>query len=222
VPVIYYAFDLLYLDDFDLRRVPLELRKQLLQERLTNSDVVKFSDHYPEKGLSLFQAAAQKGLEGILAKKRDSLYEETRSRNWLKIKITQRQECVIGGYTDPEGSREYFGSLVLGLYDMQKRLIHVGQAGTGFDHKTLKEMFATLKPLETSKNPFYGEIGGLRKVHFVQPKLVAEIKFSEWTHATDEGGMKLRAPVFMGLRADKSPEECTFADAIPVKNPLAK
>ena len=222
VSVIYYAFDLLYLDDLDLRRVPLEQRKQLLQERLTNGDVVKFSDHYPEKGLALFQAAAQQGLEGILAKKRDSRYVETRSRDWLKIKITQRQECVIGGYTDPEGSREYFGSLVLGLYDKQKRLIHVGQAGTGFDQKTLKEMFATLKPLETSKNPFYGEIGGLKKVHFVQPKLVAEIKFSEWTHETDEGGMKLRAPVFMGLRADKSPEECTFADAIPARNPVTK
>jgi bifunctional non-homologous end joining protein LigD len=215
VPVIYYAFDLLYLDDFDLRGVPLERRKQLLEERITKGDVVQFSDHYAEKGIALYDAARQKGLEGILAKKRDSLYVETRSREWLKIKITQRQECVVGGYTDPEGSREYFGSLVLGLYDNQKRLIHVGQAGTGFDQKTLKEMFAILKPLETSKNPFYGEIGGLRKVHFVRPKLVAEIKFSEWTHETSEGGMKLRAPVFMGLRQDKSPEECTFADAIP-------
>jgi len=217
VPVIYYAFDLLYRDGIDLRRVSLEKRKQLLREHITDGDVVKFSDHYPEKGLLLFEAAAQKGLEGILAKKRDSLYEETRSREWLKIKITRRQECVIGGYTDPEGSRTYFGSLVLGLYDKQKRLIHVGQAGTGFDQKTLKEMFATLEPLATSKNPFYGEIGGLRKVHFVQPKLVAEIKFTEWTHETAEGGMKLRAPVFMGLRQDKAPEECTFEDAIAVK-----
>ncbi|MFY9673070.1 MAG: non-homologous end-joining DNA ligase [Terriglobales bacterium] len=217
VPVIYYAFDLLYLDGFDLRRVPLEERKQLLRQQVTDGDVVKFSDHYPEKGLALFQAAAQKGLEGIVAKKRDSLYVETRSRDWLKIKITQRQECVIGGYTDPEGSRAYFGSLVLGLYDRQKRLIHVGQAGTGFDQNTLKEMFETLHPLETSKNPFYGEIGGLRKVHFVQPKLVAEIKFTEWTHETSEGGMKLRAPVFMGLRQDKAPEECTLENAIAVK-----
>jgi bifunctional non-homologous end joining protein LigD len=214
VPVIYYAFDLLYLDDFDLRRVPLEQRKKLLEDRITNSDVVRFSDHYPEKGIALFEAAAQKGLEGIVAKKRDSLYAETRSRDWLKIKITQRQECVIGGYTDPEGSRAYFGSLVLGLYDKQGRLIHVGQAGTGFDQKTLKEMFARLQPLATSKNPFYGEIGGLRKIHFVGPELVAEIKFSEWTHETSEGGMKLRAPVFMGLRSDKSPEECTLEDAI--------
>ncbi len=214
VPVIYYAFDLLYLDDFDLRRVPLERRKQLLEQRISNSAVVHFSDHFPGNGLALFAAAAQKGLEGIVAKKRDSLYAETRSHEWLKIKITQRQECVIGGYTDPEGSRAYLGSLVLGLYDKQKRLIHVGQAGTGFDQKMLKEMFAKLQPLATSKNPFYGEIGGLRKVHFVRPELVAEIKFSEWTHETAEGGMKLRAPVFMGLRLDKSPAECTFEDAV--------
>jgi bifunctional non-homologous end joining protein LigD len=214
VPVIYYAFDLLYLDDFDLRRVPLEQRKKLLEDRITNSDVVRFSDHYLEKGIALFEAAAQKGLEGIVAKKRDSLYAETRSRDWLKIKITQRQECVIGGYTDPEGSRAYFGSLVLGLYDRQRRLIHVGQAGTGFDQKTLKEMFVRLQALAASKNPFYGEIGGLRKIHFVGPELVAEIKFSEWTHETSEGGMKLRAPVFMGLRTDKLPEECTLEDAI--------
>lgn len=215
VPVIYYAFDLLYLDDLDLRRVPLEQRKQLLAERITNNEVVRFSDHYPEKGLALFEAAAQKGLEGILAKKRDSLYAETRSRDWLKIKITQRQECVIGGYTDPEGSRAYFGSLVLGLYDKGRRLIHVGQVGTGFDQKTLQEMFGRLELLATSKNHFYGETGGLRKVHFVQPKLVAEIKFSEWTHETSEGGVKLRAPVFMGLRTDKSPEECTLEEALP-------
>ena len=171
----------------------------------------------PRRVSRSFRRLQQKGLEGIVAKKRDSLYVETRSRDWLKIKITQRQECVIGGYTDPEGSRAYFGSLVLGLYDRQKRLIHVGQAGTGFDQKTLKEMFETLHPLETSKNPFYGEIGGLRKVHFVQPKLVAEIKFTEWTHETSEGGMKLRAPVFMGLRQDKAPEECTLENAIAVK-----
>jgi bifunctional non-homologous end joining protein LigD len=197
-----------------LRRVPLEKRKQLLEDRLTNSDIVRFSDHYPEKGLALFEAAAQKGLEGILAKKRDSLYHEARSRDWLKIKITQRQECVIGGYTDPEGSREYFGALVLGLYDRQKRLIHVGQVGTGFDEKVLKEIFGRLQPLKTKQNPFYGEIGGLRKVQFVRPELVAEIKFAEWTHESADGGMKLRAPVFMGLRADKSAEECRLEEAI--------
>ena len=214
VPVIYYAFDLLYLDGADLRRVALEQRKQLLQERIEAGGVVQFSDHYAEKGLDLFEAARQRGLEGIVAKKRTSAYAEKRTGDWLKIKITQRQECVIGGYTGPEGSREYFGALVLGLYDQQGRLIHVGQVGTGFDQKTLKEMFARLQPLKTKQNPFYGEIGGLRKVQFVRPELVAEIKFAEWTHEITEGGMKLRAPVFMGLRADKSAEECRLEEVV--------
>ncbi len=212
VPVIYYAFDLLYLDGSDLRHVPLERRKRLLQERMENSEVIHFSDHYAEKGLALFEAAKQRGLEGIVAKKRSSVYEEKRSRDWLKIKITQRQECVIGGYTDPEGGRDHFGALVLGLYDGEKRLIHVGQVGTGFDQKTLKEIFVRLQSLATKQNPFHGEIGGLRKVHFVRPELVAEIKFAEWTHETAEGGIKLRAPVFMGLRADKAAEECRLEE----------
>jgi bifunctional non-homologous end joining protein LigD len=214
VPVVYYAFDLLYLDGLDLRGVALEQRKQLLQDRILAGSVIQFSDHYAEKGLALFEAAKQRGLEGIVAKKRGSTYQEKRSNDWLKIKITQRQECVIGGYTDPEGSREYFGALVLGLYDRQGRLIHVGQVGTGFDQKTLKEIFARLQPLKTKQNPFYGEIGGLRKVQFVRPELVAEIKFAEWTHETAEGGMKLRAPVFIGLRADKSAAECRLEDAV--------
>ena len=231
VPVVYYAFDLLYLDGLDLRRVPLERRKQLLAERIVPGDgsvdgnVLRFSDHYAEKGLALFQAAEQKGLEGIVAKKRASTYHETRSHDWLKIKITQRQECVIGGYTDPEGSRDYFGALVLGLYDGRGRLIHVGQVGTGFDQRTLKDVFSALQPLATNKNPFFGEIGELKeigglkeagvlkKAHFVRPKLVAEVKFSEWTHETEEGGPKLRAPVFMGLRTDKAAEECTLEEA---------
>jgi bifunctional non-homologous end joining protein LigD len=214
VPVIYDAFDLLYLDGFDLRRVALERRKQLLQERIVSGGVIQFSDHYAEKGLDLFEAAKQRGLEGIVAKKRGGAYQEKRSSDWLKIKIMQRQECVVGGYTDPEGSREYFGALVLGLYDGQGRLIHVGQVGTGFDQKTLKEIFGRLQALKTKENPFYGEIGGLRKVQFVRPELVAEIKFAEWTHETAEGGMKLRAPVFMGLRADKAPAECKLEEAV--------
>jgi bifunctional non-homologous end joining protein LigD len=214
VPVIYYAFDLLYLDGLDLRRVALERRKRLLQERIVAGGVIQFSDHYAEKGLDLFEAAKQRGLEGIVAKKRSSAYQENRSSDWLKIKITQRQECVIGGYTDPEGSREYFGALVLGLYDRQGRLIHVGQVGTGFDQKALKEIFGRLQALKTKQNPFYGEIGGLRKIQFVRPELVADIKFAEWTHETEEGGMKLRAPVFMGLRTDKSAAECKLEEAV--------
>ena len=132
VPVVYYAFDLLYLDGYDLRRVGLEKRKELLQSILAKRRPRPLLRSLSEKGRDLFARwPAQRGLEGILAKKRDSLYHEERSRDWLKIKITKRQECVIGGYTDPEGSRQYFGSLVLGLYDNRGHLIHVGQAGSG-------------------------------------------------------------------------------------------
>jgi bifunctional non-homologous end joining protein LigD len=214
IPMVYYAFDLIYLDGYDLHRVNLEQRKELLRSLIVDGGVIHYSDHFAEKGIDLFAAARQRGLEGIVAKKRNSCYEEKRTREWLKIKITRRQECVIGGYTDPEGARQHFGSLVLGLYDKQKRLIHVGQAGTGFDQKLLKDVFDRLHAIETNKNPFYGEMSGLRKVHFVRPELVAEIKFSEWTHETSEGGLKLRAPVFMGLRPDKAPEECLLEEAL--------
>ena len=208
LPVLYYAFDLLYLDGYDLRRVALEGRKRVLKEILTPGELVRYSDDFPGRGVALFGAAKQQGLEGILAKHCGSTYEERRSREWLKIKITQTVDCVIGGYTDPEGTRQYFGSLVLGLYD-KKKLIHVGQAGTGFDQATLKEIAGILKPIETSKNPFTGEVDA-KSVHWVKPLRVAEVKFSEWTHETREGGMKLRAPVFMGLREDKNPEDCTL------------
>jgi bifunctional non-homologous end joining protein LigD len=210
LPVLYYAFDLLYLDGYDLRRVSLEERKRVLKEILTAGEIVRYSDDFAGRGIALFDAAKQRGLEGILAKRRSSAYQERRSREWLKIKITQTVDCVIGGYTDPEGTRQYFGSLVLGLYNEKKKLIHVGQAGTGFDQAALKEISSILKPIGTSKDPFTGEVEA-RNVHWVRPLRVAEVKFSEWTHETDEGGLKLRAPVFMGLRDDKNPEDCTFA-----------
>jgi bifunctional non-homologous end joining protein LigD len=210
ISVLYYAFDLLYLDGYDLRRVPLEDRKQALVAILTPSDTLRLSDHFVANGKALFDVARQKGLEGILAKKRASFYDERRSREWLKIKITHRLEAVIGGYTEPEGSREYFGSVVLGLYEQKGNLIHVGQAGSGFDHKALAQLWQLLKPLETKTNPFHGKVEALKKVHWIRPKLVAEIEFSEWTHLTEEGGPKLRAPVFLGLRDDKDPKECVF------------
>ncbi len=214
VPVLYYAFDLLYLNGFDWRRVPLEERKRKLASLLTREDVVRYSDHYAENGKALFKLAQQSGLEGIVAKKRASFYEERRSRDWLKIKIRRRVECVIGGYTEPEGSRAHFGSVVLGLYDHKGRLIHVGQAGSGFDQKGLEAMWMTLRKLETKKNPFYGEVEALRKVNWVKPELVAEIEFAEWTEGTSAGsGSKLRAPVFLGLRDDKEPKECLLEQA---------
>jgi bifunctional non-homologous end joining protein LigD len=214
VPVLYYAFDLLYLDGYDWRRVPLEVRKRKLASLLVAGDAVRYSDHYEKNGKALFEMARQKGLEGIVAKKRASFYEERRSREWLKIKIRHRIECVIGGYTEPEGSRAHFGSIVLGLYDKKGRLIHVGQAGSGFDQKSLDEISKVLKKIETKKNPFFGEVEALRKVFWVKPELVAEIEFAEWTGGTGEGsGPKLRAPVFLGLRDDKDPKECLLEDA---------
>ena len=211
ISVLYYVFDVLYLDGYDLRRVPLDQRKRALTSVLAGrNDVIRESDCFPGGGEALFKAARQQGLEGIVAKKRTSLYEEHRSREWLKIKIRHTLEAVIGGFTEPEGSRSYFGSIVLGLYDKQGRLIHVGQAGSGFDQRALAEVWKKLKPLETSQNPFHGEVEALREVHWIKPKLVAEIEYSEWTHTTDEGGPKLRAPVFLRLREDKKPEECTF------------
>ena len=134
---------------------------------------------------------------------------------WLKIKITQTIDCVVGGYTDPEGTRQHFGSLVLGLYDEKKHLIHVGQAGTGFNHATLKEISGELGKIESIKNPFSGPVDA-KKVHWVKPVRVAEVKFSGWTHETADGGLKLRAPVFLGLREDKNPEECTLAGQVTV------
>jgi bifunctional non-homologous end joining protein LigD len=211
LPVVYYVFDLIYVDGYDLRRVSLEERKQVLETIVVPGKLVRYSDHYAGKGTALFEVAKQKGLEGIVAKRRTSCYEERRSSEWLKIKITHTVDCVIGGYTEPEGSREYFGSLVLGLYDDKGRLVHVGNAGTGFNHASLEEMWGRLQQRNTNRTPFDGPVD-VRRAHWVKPELVAEIKYTEWTHETAEGGVKLRAPVFMTLRTDKDPRECTFAE----------
>ncbi len=212
VPVLYYAFDLLYLDGYDWRRMPLEERKAKLASLLVTGNAVRYSDHYPKQGKALFEMAQKKGLEGILAKKRRSVYEERRSREWLKIKIKHRLEGVIGGFTAPEGSRAHFGSVVLGLYDNKQRLIHVGQAGSGFDQRLLDEVWKLLKKIETKKKPFYGEVEALRQVSWVKPELVAEIEFAEWTKGSDGGSPKLRAPVFLGLRDDKDPKDCLLEE----------
>ena len=211
VPVLYYAFDLLYLDGYDWRRVPLEERKKKLASLLVAGDALRYSDHYEREGKALFEVAREKALEGVLAKKRDSVYQEHRSSEWLKIKIRHRLDCVIGGYTQPEGSRAHFGSVVLGLYDKQGRLIHVGQAGSGFNQQSLGQISKMLTKREIKQKPFYGEVEALRKVTWVRPELVAEIEYAEWTEGAAGSGIpKLRAPVFLGLREDKDPKECTL------------
>lgn len=215
IAVLYYAFDLLYLNDQDLRKLPLEERKKKLAALIpTNpASLLRYSDHVDTQGLALFEAAKQKGLEGIVAKRKSSIYEERRSPNWLKIKITQTLDCVIGGYVLPQRGRRHFGSLVLGLYNEERQLIHVGQAGSGFDESTLASVWKELHSRETKKSPFTGKVEALKEVRWIKPQLVAEIKFTEWTQPSD-ATPKLRAPVFLRLRPDKSPDDCLL-QAVP-------
>src|SRR3954468_3162692 len=211
LPIVYYAFDLLYLNGHNLMASPLEQRKALLQQMIPmDKGFLRYSDHYAEQGTALFGVARDKGLEGIVAKLRTGAYVQKRSREWLKIKITRRQECVIAGYTDPKGSRENFGSIVLGLYDENGELVHVGNAGSGFTASTHAALWKKLHALETDKNPFGDKIESTRRPHWIKPELVAEIKFSEWTHEGERGGIKMRAPIYQGLRLDKKPRECVF------------
>ncbi|HYL38460.1 MAG TPA: DNA ligase D [Bryobacteraceae bacterium] len=199
-PVTLFLFDLLYLDGYDLRGVALEERKRLLSEVLTPTDQIRFSGHFAATGDAMLEAARAHGLEGILAKRRDSKYEPRRTRDWIKIKVLTTGDFVIGGFT--HGERDYFSSLVLGLYDRGK-LVHTGQVGTGFNEKSLQEIYSALEPLITQTSPFGGPVKALRDVTWVRPELVAEIKYLE---VTPDG--LLRAPVFLHLRLDKNPEEC--------------
>ncbi len=216
VPIVYYVFDLLYLNGYNLMRVELEQRKRLLQQITpTGAGLLRYSDHYPSEGTALFGVAREKGLEGIVAKLRTGLYVQKRSREWLKIKITRRQECVICGYTDPRGGREHFGSLILGLYDKNGKLVHVGQAGSGFTQASHAALWKKLEKLKSDENPFGRKIDSTRRPHWVKPELVAEIKFSEWTHEGHSGDVKMRAPIYQGLRFDKKPRECLFEFAKP-------
>jgi len=213
-PANLFLFDLLYLDGYDLRGVPLEERKRLLSEIVTPSHRIHVSDFFTVDGDAMLEAARANGLEGIVAKTRGSKYEGRRSRDWIKVKVISSDDFVIGGFT--HGERDYFSSLVLGLYDGQK-LTHAGQVGTGFNEKSLKEIYSKIEPLISKKNPFTGTVKALRDVTWLQPELVAEIKYLE---VTPDG--LLRAPVFVALRPDKDPKECmreglTPEAAIPVE-----
>src|SRR5439155_19515055 len=149
-----------------LFRVDLEKRKELLKQIITPNGLLRYSDHFRGEGERVYEAAKQKGLEGIVAKRRGSCYLEKRTREWLKIKITQTQECVIGGYTDPKGSREHFGSLVLGLYYDKQRLIPGGPAGSGVTEQTHSATWRGLKKTETDECPFAAKAGSWRRNPF--------------------------------------------------------
>lgn len=195
----FFAFDLLYLNSYDLRKAALIDRRQLLMSILLPSEIVRYSEHFVGKGDELLQAVRAKGLEGIIAKQAQSRYESKRSASWIKIKVTTQQDFVVCGYI--LGEREPFGSLVLG-YFKNKKLIYAGNAGSGFTQQSLKNVFEKIKPLIT-KRPVLSDVPKeIGEVTWVKPELVCAVKFTSWTK--DE---RLRAPVFLGMRTEVAPEE---------------
>jgi bifunctional non-homologous end joining protein LigD len=201
IPVFYYVFDLVHVDGFDITRVELILRKGLLRKALNFRGAVRFETHRNTEGERFYREACAKGLEGVIAKRRDSEYAPgKRSPDWLKFKCVNEQEFVIGGFTDPAGSRLGFGALLVGYYE-RGRLRYAGKVGTGFDTATLLSLRRKLDARRTSRSPFADEVRE-KGAHWVKPELVAQIGFSEWTR---DG--KLRHPRFLGLRTDKGATE---------------
>jgi bifunctional non-homologous end joining protein LigD len=199
--LVYVAFDLLFLDGRDLRSLPLVERKARLARLLKGRrGRLRYSEHFEVPGRRLYERACRRGLEGIVAKQRNAPYVSGRGPAWLKVKCVARQELVIGGYTDPEGARAEFGSLLLGVHDRDGRLVYAGRVGTGFDHATLRDLGVRLRKLEQRASPFApdGPRPPARDAHWVKPTLVAEVAFTEWTR---DG--RLRHPAFAGLREDK-------------------
>jgi bifunctional non-homologous end joining protein LigD len=197
----YLAFDLLHLNGFDLRDVALLERKRLLREILSSAPAaIQYSEHFAVPGPAFLQNVGELGLEGMISKRGDLPYRAGRGPAWQKIKCLRRQEMVIGGFTDPEGSRHCFGALLLGVYEPDGKLAYSGKVGTGFSDASLAALSQSLVALGQKTSPFHNPPKGAeaRRAHWVQPVLVAEVSFTEWT---DDG--TLRHPSFLGLRADK-------------------
>jgi bifunctional non-homologous end joining protein LigD len=200
---VYELFDLIYLDGFDLTRVPLKKRKALLEELFgSKRDLLRYSEHLEGNGDAFFKHACEYGIEGILSKLADSPYESKRNRNWLKVKCNKQQEFVIVGYT-PSTKGLPFSSLILGVYEKGK-LVYAGRVGTGFTLKLRSELQKQLDKLARKTSPLAitPKDPGLRQAHWTEPRLIAEVAFAEWT---SDGS--IRHPSFQGLREDKSPKE---------------
>ncbi len=206
----FFIFDILWVDGYDITALSLIERKRILKELLpANNEVVKYSDHVVGKGNEFFNVAVSQGLEGIMAKKAHSIYQiNARSDDWVKIKVSLRQEVIIAGYTQPRRTRKFFGSLLLGLYDGDE-IVYIGHTGSGFNTKSLEAIYNKLQPLITTECPFKKCPKGNMPVTWVKPKLVCEIKFTEWTK-----DRMARHPIFMGLRVDKKAKDVTFEKAI--------
>lgn len=203
----YFIFDISFFNGYSLVDAPLSFRKELVKALLESAEgkePVRFSSHVEGRGAEFFESACGYRVEGIISKRRDSKYREGRSSAWLKMKCHKRQEFVIGGYTEPGGTRKGFGALLTGVYDPEGRLIYTGRVGTGFNEKSLAEVWEKVKGLEVDKPLFSNPPTGIeaKGVHWVRPELVVEIEFSEWT---TEG--IIRHASFQGLRGDKPPRE---------------
>ena len=211
--IVYFVFDLPYLNGHDLRSVPLDSRRQLLAQVLGNgNDAVRFSEAFDASPANLVKSACQLGLEGVIGKRKDSSYSSSRSPAWIKLKCSHRQEFVIGGWTDPKGGRSGLGSLLLGVHDDAGRLIHAGNVGTGFNEAALRDIRGKLEEVASTRSPFEGKvvvIGG--KPHWVKPTMVAEVTFAEWTKDNH-----IRHAVFHGLRTDKPAESIVRERAVSV------
>jgi bifunctional non-homologous end joining protein LigD len=199
--VFYYVFDVLYADGYDVTALELRHRKALLRRLMAFRDPLRFTVHRNTQGESFWREACGKGWEGIIAKRADAPYEHRRSDNWLKFKCVNEQEFVIGGYTDPKGSRKGFGALLIGYYE-GKDLRYAGKVGTGFDNQLLASLSRQLAALEHERPPFAADRLPRKDAHWVRPRLVCQVGFTEWT---PDG--HLRHPRFLGLRRDKSPRE---------------
>ena len=213
VPVVFFAFDLLHCDGHDLRRSPLIERKQLLQRLLHATERIRFSDHQVESGKEIFELAKDNGLEGIVAKRLDSLYVSERSTSWVKLKVTQTVDAVVAGWTAARTAAIPLGSLLLGLYE-GKKLRFIGHVGTGFDGKKLEELSGKLKKIASTSCPFEAAPETNEKAFWVSPEIVARVKFSEWTQEK-----ALRHPVFIALREDIQPEDCKWQDEVAAATP---
>jgi len=201
VPVFYYIFDVLYMDGYDLTGLELRYRKELLQRAFSFSDRLRHTEHRETDGEAFFREACTKGWEGIVAKRTSSTYLHKRSMDWLKIKCESQQEFVIIGYTEPAGQRVGIGALLVGFYE-DHGLLYAGKVGTGFDTQTLRDLEKKLSSIRRTTPATVVDSVRRKGVHWVEPKFVAQIAFSEWT-----GAGKLRHPRYLGLRTDKNPSE---------------
>jgi DNA ligase D-like protein (predicted ligase) len=204
IPVYYYLFDIMFSGGQDVRDRPLRERKELLRQQFSFAAAgpLRFTEHRGTDGEAYYQQACRDGWEGLIAKRADAPYRAGRSKDWLKFKCEGGQEFVIGGYTDPQGTRTGFGALLLGYYDAGGRLVYAGKVGTGFDHVLLHDLHGELSRLERDEPAFDEGKLPTSGVHWVEPTLVGEVGFSEWT----EDG-QLRHPRFQGLRRDKAATE---------------